>query len=338
MVGQIDSLVLKVAERCNLNCSYCYMYQHADQSFARRPVIMSDEIFEAVLRRVAEYCKRRGQHSMWLSFHGGEPTLIGAKRIGQLAERARTFLKERLAGIGIQTNATLIDDQWLTLLRNHQIRVGVSLDGPAEVHDKSRVYHSGLGSHSATMRGLQLMQHAGLRPGILCVINPAASGILIYRYFRSINVKRMNFLLPDVTYDSKDRFCHTPSETPIADFLIPIFDEWFGEDDPTIRISVFWELIRRLMGRDPEGDAFGNPLMSYLVVDTDGTIQALDALKVCKENIADSGLNVLTAGFDDLQFGLPLVHRMVHEGIPLSAECRNCREGSVCAGGYIPHR
>ena len=181
------------------------------------------------------------------------------------------------------------------------------------------------------------MQDAGLEPGILCVINPAASGIMIYRYFRSLNIQGMNFLFPDFTHESKDRFC-AYGDTPVADYLIPIFDEWFGEDDPTVRIKLFWELIRRIMGREPEGDAFGNPLLSYLVIDTDGTIQALDALKVCEENIAESGLDVLKNGFDDLQYGLPLVHRMVHVGIPLSAECQQCTERSVCGGGYMPHR
>jgi uncharacterized protein len=238
----------------------------------------------------------------------------------------------------MQTNAALINEQWISVLRSNQIRVGVSLDGPAQIHDLFRVDHSGLGSHSSAVRGLHHLQDGGLSPGVLCVINPGASGILIYRYFRSIKIQSMNFLFPDVTHESKDRFFGRYGDTPIADYLIPIFEEWFREDDPTIRVSVFWELIRRIMGRAPEGDAFGNPLMSYLVVDTDGTIQALDALKVCEENIAESGLDVLKNGFDDLQFGLPLVHRMAHVGIPLSAECQRCPESSVCGGGYMPHR
>ena len=338
MPGRIDSLVLKVAERCNLNCSYCYMYQHADQSFARRPVFMSDEVFEAVLHRVVEYCEQHPPGRMWLGLHGGEPTLIGPGRLDRLAQRARVVLGPHLAGFSMQTNATLIDQDWITVLRANEIRIGVSLDGPAHMHDMFRVDHSGLGSHSAAVRGLRLLQTAGLSPGVLCVINPGASGLLCYRYFRSIEIQRMNFLFPDVTHESSRRFYGRYGGTPVADYLIPIFDEWFGQDDPTVRISLFWELMRRLMGREPEGDAFGNPLMSYLVVDTDGTIQALDALKVCEENIAESGLNVLANGFDDLQFGLPLVHRMVHLGIPLSAECQRCPERSLCAGGYVPHR
>ena len=78
--------------------------------------------------------------------------------------------------------------------------------------------------------------------------------------------------------------------------------------------------------------------MSYLIVDTDGSIQALDALKVCDEGVAESGLNVATDGFDDLARGLPLVNKVIHEGIPLCPKCRSCEESAVCGGGYLPHR
>jgi uncharacterized protein len=93
-----------------------------------------------------------------------------------------------------------------------------------------------------------------------------------------------------------------------------------------------------MLGDGPGSDAFGNPLMSYLVVDTDGSIEAMDALRVCREGIVASGLNVLSHGFDDLEEGMPLVHRAVHEGFPLAETCRRCPEREVCGGGHLPHR
>ena len=92
--GRIASLVVKVAERCNLNCSYCYMYNHADQSYLRRPVFMSDEVFDQLLVRIHEYCDRRPKHRMSLVFHGGEPMLIGAERFRRFTRLAREKLGE----------------------------------------------------------------------------------------------------------------------------------------------------------------------------------------------------------------------------------------------------
>jgi uncharacterized protein len=148
----------------------------------------------------------------------------------------------------------------------------------------------------------------------------------------------MNFLLPDVSYDTTERFYGRYGPTPVADYLIPIFDAWLDENDPAVRVKPLQDLIQQLLGGPSGRDDFGNPLMSYLIVETDGTIHALDALQVCDDGIAESGLNVSDHGFDDLHRGLPVVHRAVHKGFPLPAACRACPEQAICGGGYLPHR
>ena len=336
--GRLDSLIVKVAERCNLKCSYCYMYEHEDKSYLKRPKFMDETIFNLVLLRAKEYCDRRPNHKLFLTFHGGEPTLLGPTRFLRYIIKAREFLGNRLGGISMQTNGTLIDDEWIAILKKYHIPVSISLDGPALAHDANRVDFMGNGSHSSTVRGFRLLQKAGLKPGILCVIDPRASGLENYRYFRSLGATHINFLLPDATWESKDKLYGELGVTPIADYLIPVFDKWFGEDDPSVQIRILLGLLSKMMGGDQNSDSFGNPLMSYLIVETDGSIQALDALRVCEEGIADSGLNVATHGFDNLAQGLPLVHRVVHEGIPLCDTCRACPEVNLCGGGYLPHR
>src|SRR5207244_593271 len=76
----------------------------------------------------------------------------------------------------------------------------------------------------------------------------------------------------------------------------------------------------------------------YLVIETDGTMHALDALRACEDGITESGLNVFEHGFDDLDKGMPLLHELVSEGIPLCSTCTSCAERKVCGGGYLPHR
>jgi len=314
------------------------MYNHADQSYLRRPVFMSDEVFDQLLVRIHEYCDRRPKHRMSLVFHGGEPMLIGAERFRRFTNLAREKLGEQLDTLKLQSNATLVDDDWITTLRELGITVGVSIDGPPEIHDMFRVDHAGKGSHAAVLEGLRRLQEHGLLSGVLCVVNPAYSGSETYRYFRSLGITRMNFLFPDATHDVKQKLYGQYGQTPVADYLIPIFDEWVNEDDPNVKITCFEDLIRAVLGGQVRSDLIGNSRANYLVIDTDGSIQANDALKVCWEGTAESGLNLFEHGFDDLHRGLPLLHRVVHEGIPMCATCDACRECGTCSGGYLPHR
>jgi uncharacterized protein len=335
----IAAVVLKLASRCNLNCSYCYIYHHEDKSYLRRPKLIGDEVYERTLAAMLDYCRERGDDgSMALTYHGGEPTLVGAARFDRLASRAREVLGGRLRLLAIQTNAVLLDQGWVEAFRRHEVRVSVSLDGPAEIHDAVRVDHQGRGSYAETVAGIRLLQEGGITPRILSVVNPGRSGLEAYRHFRSLGVTAMDFLLPDVTHDSKETFYGGLGTTPVADFLIPAFDAWLAEDDPGVEVRLFSNLLRAFLGDEPGSDAFGNPLMNYLIVETDGSIEALDALRVCEDGIAQSGLNVLEHGFGDLAAGLPLVHQAMHQGFALAPPCRACAEREVCGGGHLPHR
>jgi len=336
----LSSIVLKIAGRCNLNCSYCYMYNHEDQTHRGVPKQISDEVYDALLRRLNEYCDRRPSHGFRLGFHGGEPTLVGVERFESLARRARRVLRNNLRGFHLQTNGTLIDADWASTLKTLDINVGISLDGPEATHNAERVDHSGRGSHSAAVRGLEILRAAGIDVGVLCVVNPRKSGARTYQYFRSIGVKRVEFLLPDVSHDNKAHFYGDIAPDAVGTYMLEVLDAWLTEDDPSVRIRFFEDLFYRVGSRSrvTVTDSFGNSGTGYLIIDTDGSIEANDALRVCANGISKSGLNVLNHGFDDLHLGLPLVHQFVHSGFPLPTACHQCPERDVCGGGYPPHR
>jgi uncharacterized protein len=243
------------------------------------------------------------------------------------------------SGLGrCSATTSLLDDEWIDVIRTHDIQVGVSLDGPAEIHDAARPDHAGQGSHAKVVRGLQRLQQVGLNPNILCVVNPGVDSVAIYDHFRELGCDRIDFLRPDVSHENKARFYGRFGRTPIADYLIPIFDRWFDEDNPNIKIRVFWNLITQILGGIPDSDAFGNPLVSYVVVETNGSIQPLDALRVCEDGIAESDLNVNDHDFDQLELGPPILRQMVQDGVALPAQCKNCKEVDICGGGYLPNR
>ena len=335
----IKSLVVKIVQRCNLNCTYCYMYNHADQSFRTRPALMSRDIFRAMVSRISSYCESRPDHVMDVIFHGGEPMLFDPHDMDELLTYAKHILGRRVR-YGLQTNGTLVTDEWIDVFLRHDIRPSVSIDGTPEVHDALRVDHKGRGSYEKAVAGLKKLMDAKLDPGVLCVISPGQSGIDVYRHLRSLGLKRMDFLLPDATHDSKPLMYGTYGLTPISDYLSPIFDAWFEEDDSEIRIRLFVEIIRLLLGGTPITDNMGASLkgQNYLIIDTDGSIHGTDVLKICYEGASDTGLNVLNDEFSDLSKANPLAFQLINHGVPLCAECLACPEQDICRGGAMAHR
>jgi uncharacterized protein len=335
---KVSQIVLKIATRCNLNCSYCYVYNHEDTGFNFRPKFISDHIYDSVLARIKDYCGLFQVNNFLICFHGGEPTLVGLRRFRELVTRAQHTLGGYLGGLCLQTNGTLIDDGWAKALKELGVGVSVGIDGPADIHDATRVYRRGGGSHAATVRGIKTLQDIGINPAVLCVVHPGVNGEKIYKYIRSLNVTSIDFLLPDVSHDNKSHMYSGFGEAPVAEYLIPVLDAWLAEDNPEVSVRIFRELFRILMGGTGLTDGFGGSGSSYVIVETDGTIQANDALRVCENGIAVSGLNVLHHGFDNLELGLPVVYKAINGGFPLPTGCRRCSEREICGGGYLPHR
>jgi uncharacterized protein len=332
----IAGLVVKIAERCNLNCSYCYMYNHVDKSYQDRPVFMSTDIFRRLVDRMAEYLDAHRLTDMGITLHGGEPMLMDPAVVEQFVDIARARLGRRVS-FGLQTNATLVTDEWIRVVKAQRIAVGVSLDGPPQIHDRFRVYHDGRGSYQAALGGLDKLRSAGISPGILCVIQPGTDGLGVYRHLRSLGLTNLNFLLPAVCYDTPPTAAIS-SATPVADFLIPIFDEWFAEDDPDVSIRLFREILRVLLGGRSRTEAIGAGSLNYLVIDTDGSIHSNDCLKVCDAGVSASGLNVSTSSFEDVRTGLPLVYQLTFEQLPVAEACASCPELATCGGGSAPSR
>jgi uncharacterized protein len=334
---RIHSAILKIASRCNLNCSYCYVYNHEDDSYLDRPGLMRDEVLDAALARLAEHCGNHG-HSVSLLLHGGEPTLVGRARFGEIVARSREVLGPSLRRISMQTNGVLVDSAWSKLLVDLRVDVSVSIDGPRLIHDATRVDHQGRGSYDRVVAGLRHLIAAGHRPDVLCVINPAMSGLDAYREFLALGIKRFDFLFPDVTHDSKLFRYAGLGPHPVADYLVPIFDEWLDTDDPTVEIRIFQTLVALVMGGQSTSDLFGNLPLRYVIIETDGALEGLDVLRVCENRMPSTGLNVLTDAIDDLGAVQSLVTRAMADGFPLPESCRACHEVQVCGGGYPPHR
>ncbi len=331
--------VLKVASRCNLNCSYCYVYNKGDSTWRSRPSIMPAAVMTAAAGRIRRYCESSGQAVAQIVFHGGEPCLAGAERLREWCRELRNELG-RIATprFSIQTNGTLVDREWIELFRGEDMRVGVSIDGPAAVHDEFRVDHLGRGSHGTVEEGLRRLLSGGVSPQVLSVIPLHGDGLQVYEYFKSLGVRRISFLLPDYTHDTKRIAVTRADATPVADFLMPIVEKWCLADWEKTDVPLFWQLAELILGGSSGSDLFGNEPLGIVFVEADGDIEGLDVLRVCGDGTAAAGLSVLRDDFEHIAAASELHGRAMFEGLRLPSACEDCPERETCGGGYLPHR
>jgi len=339
-VNTIYQLHFKIASRCNLNCSYCYIYNKGDSTWKPRPAIMSDEVFEAALQRIRAHCNITRQKLLLLGFHGGEPCLVGPRRFDAWCQRARDILHDIAdLPICIQTNGTLIDEAWAEVFQRNNVNVGVSVDGPREVHDLLRVDHQGGGSYDEVARGLKVLRDAHIRFTILCVIPLGADPLAVHRHFvTTLGCSQFTYLLPLFTHDTIAPVRKRYGPTPCADFLIPIFDEWWFNNTTDVTVGNFRNMIRIILGGRSEMETIGNTPPAYVFVQTDGEMEGMDTLRICKDGLSKMNLNVLDTGFEAILQADTLHRTAIFQGMALPTGCRECRERDNCAGGFVPHR
>ncbi len=339
--GRLDGKlnhIIKVASRCNLNCSYCYVYNQADTSWRQRPALMSRETFATTVARIRRHCLLSGQRSVVIAFHGGEPTLVGPARFGWMCAHAREQLEDlATVSFSMQTNGTRLDGKWLAVLAEHEVQVGVSLDGPKEINDAFRVDRHGRGSHDSTALGIRRLRDAGLPVRILSVVAPGADPLRVHHHFLGLGCQSICYLLPSYTHDTVGPIRERFGRTPCSDFLIPIFDDWWFHSTIDVSIREFWNLARVVMGGPSQTEMIGNPPLRFVCVETDGSIQGLDKLRSCEDGMAAMPLNVHDADFSEIAAASPF-HARIMEGLPLPTGCRACPERETCAGGHLPNR
>ncbi|MFG1945427.1 FxsB family cyclophane-forming radical SAM/SPASM peptide maturase [Nonomuraea sp. NPDC048826] len=333
--------VVKLHERCNLACDYCYMYELADQSWRSRSLTMSREILSRTAHRISDHVRDHGLSSVSVVLHGGEPLLVGADMLDFAATTLRTCLPASThLGLTVQTNGTLLTEEILQVLLRHEVRVGVSLDGGEQDNDRHRRYRDGRGSHSGVAAGLRLLnrpEYRSLFSGLLCTIDVENDPLEVYEGLLAFSPPRVDFLLPHGNWSARPPGRPADKSTPYADWLIEIFEHWYHTPAPRVGVRTFQSIIAQLFGRPSMSEQFGLAPARLLVIDTDGSVQQVDTLKSAFEGAAETTLNVISHSFDTALSLAPIAARQI--GVrALCESCGNCPVRDVCGGGFYVHR
>jgi uncharacterized protein len=334
-------VVLKVHQRCNLACDYCYVYTMADQSWRDQALVMKRETWTATAERMVTHATAHDLPGMRLVLHGGEPLLAGPDRLRELlADFRAAFSGGCRLDIQIQTNGTLLTEGILDLFDEYGVRVGVSLDGVAADNDVRRRYPDGRGSSGAVDRGLRLLtdpRRAGAFAGLLCTVDPSTDPVACYEALLSYRPPTIDLLLPHANWSHPPDRPATGSPTPYADWLIAVFDRWYDAPHQEVAVRLFEDVMALILGGSGRSEQVGLSPVAVVVVETDGAIELVDSLKSTYPGACTTGLTVLADEFDAALDHPGVVARQIGVAA-LSDTCRSCALHTVCGGGHYAHR
>jgi uncharacterized protein len=341
MSAAVRQVILKIHSRCNLACDYCYVYESADQSWQGRPRTMSRATIDLVAARIAEHVRVHRPPRLTVTLHGGEPVLAGADLITHAVTTIGGAVPpETRVDFTIQTNGLLLTSDLLELFDRLAVRVGISLDGDAEANDRHRRLRHGGGSYARVREALQLLRQDRFRQlygGILCTVDIANDPLAVYRHLVSFAPPRIDFLLPHGNWTTPPPEKNPDSDdTPYAEWLIPIFDEWYAGAGAT-DVRLFSSIIALLVGGRSATEAVGIQRSSLLVIETDGSVEQTDSLKTTAAGMAVTGCDVAENSFDEA-LAHPAFTAQYSGLAGLAEACRRCEIVSVCGGGLYAHR
>lgn len=331
--------LFKIASRCNLSCTYCYMYRSADQSWKLKPKIMDRVVVLQSLKRIRDHVIKHNITRLSIIAHGGEPLLVGTDYLHWFFRTCLDVLSDLVViDFGIQTNCTLINDKFVDIFSQFNVAVGVSIDGDS-VSNRYRVYNDGRESYSDVIQGWNtLVKRAPqLSRGILCTINIFADPLVVYHSIAELEPHAIDFLWPLGNYQYPPAGKRFPyDDTPYADWLIPIFDEWYLSR-ANFYIRQFREIITLLLGGRSKTETWGITDTDLLVIETDGQLEGVDTLKSTYEGAASLGMNVSDHSIDQAM-AHPMIQLRLMGRQALSETCQSCSLVEVCGGDYLPHR
>jgi uncharacterized protein len=339
----IRTLVIKAVRACNLRCPYCYYINEKTENYG---TMMTLECARRLYLALGEYARiRRIVPS--LIWHGGEPLLLGKRKFQALLDAQSEYFPAKGVVNCLQTNGVLIDESWLDFFQKNDIKVGISLDGPPEVHDRWRPKVGGGGSHAETARAIELLHRRRIPFGVIAVAGPQTDGAAVIRHFREIGVPSCDLLLP-ITNHALQRTLPTFGDSSAVDigglsrYLVSAFHEWVDSDEASLSIRLFEALIRNALGIR-QGFANAGPseedLSHVVVVETNGELCMDTEFGEIERNGFGNEYRLDCSVFDG-EFSFETAEARLHDRVHsrrlgnLPGDCQQCPVRSLCRGSH----
>ncbi len=340
------TMVKPIGSACNLDCCYCYYRDKADIYNSSMPK-MSDELLEIYIK---QYLEGASQQNVSFCWHGGEPLMAGLPFFRKAMELQKIYAGGKTIENTIQTNGILVTEEWCAFFKENNFLVGLSLDGPEDIHDAFRRDCGGAPTFARVMRTVEMFKRTGVDFNILTTVNRRSEGrgAEVYKFLRSLN-KYIQFL-PVVEY-VKERPGRRPLivspdvedavEAPwsvtakgYGAFMCDVFDEWVKRDVGSCFVQLFDVTLANWYGVQPSLCAFGEVCGDGMVVEHNGDVYSCDHFVYPEYRLGNITSNTLVDMYkseEQQSFG-----RDKREALPM--ECKRCNYYFLCHGECPKHR
>ncbi|SBW07841.1 Anaerobic sulfatase-maturating enzyme [uncultured Dysgonomonas sp.] len=313
---------------CNLGCTYCY-YLEKKELYPDKgsKIIMSDDLLE---RFVSQYIEAQTMQPILFTWHGGEPLMRDISFYKKALALQRKYAKGKQISNTLQTNGTLLNDEWCEFFRENNFLIGISIDGAKSFHDKYRTTKDMRPTFDHVVRGINLLKKHGVEYNIMGVVNDFNINypLEFYQFFKDIDSHYIQ-LSPAVERDSKGNVTQwsvTPEKW--GDFLIAIFNEWVRKDVGTYFVQYFDSALANWVGVDPGICIFAKNCGHAGVMEFNGDVYSCDHFVYPQYklgNINDKTLIEMMYSTQQTEFGLT-------KSASLSSQCKQCKYLFACRG------
>lgn len=314
-----------VGAHCNLACKYCYYLEK--EALVSEKGFMSDKLLE---RFTQEYIEMQSTPQVLFTWHGGEPLLLPMSYYEKALGFQRKYAGGRQIDNVLQTNGTLLTDEWCDFLKRNHFLVGISIDGTQEMHDHYRMNRQGQPTWEKVMRGIQLLKKHGVEWNGMATVNAynVKKPLEFYHFFKEIGCQYIQFA-PIVERDSSEKLT-AESITPEdwGNFLCAIFDEWVREDVGRYFVEIFDCILANWVGEAPGICIFGKECANVGVMERNGDVYSCDHFVYPENklgNIHQDTLISLFYGEKQRDFASWKRHR-------LPRQCKECQYLFACNG------
>ena len=340
------TMVKPIGSACNLDCHYCY-YRDKSEIYGNNMPRMSEELLETYIR---QYIQGASQQNITFCWHGGEPLMAGLPFFRKAMELQKKYAGDKVVENTLQTNGILVNEEWCSFFKENNFLVGLSLDGPEDIHDAFRHDCGGAPTFARVMKTVELMTRTGTEFNILSTVNARSEGrgAEVYRFLRSLN-PYMQFL-PVVEYvrqrPGKRPLIVSPDEEDAVEapwsvsskgygqFMCDVFDEWVKSDVGNYFVQLFDVTLANWCGVQPPLCAFGEICGDGMVVEHNGDVYSCDHFVYPEYrlgNIMEGELADMYRSDEQQSFG-----RDKRDALPM--ECKRCNYYFLCHGECPKHR
>jgi len=345
--GPFHLMVKPTGPLCNLGCRYCFYLEKETLYPAAEKWRMSPEVLESFIR---QYIESQDTPEVNFAWQGGEPTLLGVDFFQRVVALQRQYAGGKKISNALQTNGTLLNDEWCGFLHDEQFLIGLSIDGPRRLHDACRVDKRGGSSFDAVMRGLDCLKRRQVEFNTLTVVNRQNSqhALEVYQFLTQIGSQFLQFIpLVERVGRSGEGFAMPPQDEPDAEvlpysvepeqygrFLCGIFDYWVRRDVGRVFVQVFDVALGIWSGHGSSLCVFAPECGRAMALEHSGDVYSCDHFVYPRYKLG----NLLNQSLRELADGAPQAKFGSDKQDALPAYCRRCEVQFACNGECPKHR